>query len=620
MRARRIATSGCTAGCLRATPGSLMLGGGVERLMASLRVSLMQRLIAVCVMCGVFAVGAAAQVPASSSSSSTPGQQVQEQSSSRPHVGQPEAGGSAITLETSESLFDIAVALNTCGYDSDLASSQPVRAEVRSDIAAEVAESALIRQSKDKLCSYIEEHQLNDRGRELAQYISLALYVSPPPELAPTADETDMPPDALQVVNILPLLRDFADKASLHAVWAKHHAEYEAITGTVHDPVTRTILRTNLYLKVPVSSYDGRRLIILVEPMLAPNSPNARIYAADYVVVTSPNAAGAIKIDEIRHLYLHYQLEPLVYARAQSMARLTPLLKPVEDAPLEYIYKTDVVALVTECMIKAIEARTMNVGFPAPVKPQGTKARADLAKYDEELSTYDHQAEVVRRQQVTLDMRQGWVLVDYFYDQFSHFEHDPVGLGEAMGEMVYGMDVDRVRHSVEQVDFLPATSGDFVTRAPRALTGMMLAEKKMLEGDLDGADAIADKALEDPKQEHGDALYVKARVQLMQGDPKDSEEGFDEVLKVSHNPHTLAWAHIYLGRLYDIKDPPERAHALTEYKAALNVPAVPPDAQAAAQNGLKIAFEVPKVVHQEDEPLDPSGKAEKEAYKPDPPQ
>ena len=596
-----------------------MLSEGVERLMASLRVSLMQRFPAVIVMCGMFAVCAAAQVPASSSSSST-GQQVQEQSSSRPRVGQPEAGGAAITLETSESLFDIAVALNTCGYDTDLASSQPVRGEIRADIAAEVAESALVRQSKDKLCGYIDEHQLNDRGRELAQYISLALYIGPPPELAPTADETDMPPDALQVVNILPLLRDFSTKASLHAIWAKHHAEYEAITGKVHDPVTRSILRTNLYLKVPVSSYDGRRLIILVEPMLAPNSPNARIYSADYVIVTSPNAAGAIKFDEIRHLYLHYQLEPLVYARAQSMMRLTPLLKPVEDAPLEYVYKTDVVALVTECMIKAIEARTMDVGFPAPVKPQGTKARADLAKYDEELSAYDRQAEVVRRKQVTLDMRQGWVLTEYFYEQFSRFEHDPVGLGEAMGEMVYGMDVERVRHSAQQIDFLPASSGEFVTRAPRALTTMMLAEKKMLEGDLDGADEIADKALADPKQDRGDALYVKARVLLMQGDPKDSEENLDEVLKVSHNPHTLAWAHIYLGRLYDIKDPPERPHALTEYKAALSVPAVPPDAQAAAQNGLKIAFVVPKVVHEEEEPLDPSGKAEKEAYKPDPPQ
>ncbi len=415
-------------------------------------------------------------------------------------------------------------------------------------------------------------------------------------------------------------MRDFAAKVNLHSIWLKHRAQYEAITDKVHDPVTRQILATNVYLKVPVSAYDGRRLLILVEPMLAPNTPNARIYASDYVIVTSPKADGSVKLDEIRHLYLHFQIEPLVYARAQSMMRLTPLLKPVDEAPLDYVYKTDVVALVTECLIKAIEARTMDVGFPAPVKPTGTRARAELARYDEELASYDRQGEVVRRQQVALDMRQGWVLVDYFYNQFALFEHQPEGLGESMGQMVYGMDVDRVKHTAEQIQFLPATSTEFVTRAPRQPTGMMLAEKKMLEGDLAGAEAIADKALADPGQDHGDALYVKARLTLMQGDPETSFDGFEEVLKTSHNPHTLAWAHIYLGRLYDIKDPPQRQDAVTQYKAALAVPASPPDAQAAAQKGLKAAFTVPRTVHREEEPLDPSGKAEKEAYKPDQPQ
>jgi len=578
----------------------------------------MRRLFSVLFLSGLVAAVAVGQVPGSSSSDSPA--KAQEPSSSRPHVAQVDANGSAVTLESNEPLFDIAVALNACGYDADLADSQPVRSEVRADVSAAAAESALVRQSQTALCRYIEDHQLNDRGRELAQYISLALYVGPAPELLPTADETDMPPDALQVYTILPLLRDFANKVALHAIWLKHHAEYEALTAKVHDPLTKIILSTNVYLKVPVSSYDGRRLIILVEPLLAPNAPNARIYSSDYVVITSPTASGAIKLDEIRHLYLHYQIEPLVYARAQSMMRLTPLLKPVEDAPLDYVYKTDVVALVTECMIKSIEARTMYVGFPPPAKPPaGTTDRAVLVHYDEEMGNYRRQAEEVRRKQMTLDMRQGWVLTEYFYDQFSSFEHQPEGLDEAMGPMVYGMDVDRVKHTAEQTQFLPSGSSEVAVRAPRVLTGVMLAEKKMLEGDLPGAEEIAEKALADPTQDHGDAMYVKARVTLMQGDPKDSQEEFESVLKLSHSPHTLAWAHIYLGRLYDIKDPPERQQALGEYQAALAVPAVPADAQAAAQKGLKVAFVVPKVVHEDEEPLDPTGKKEKEAYKPDPP-
>ena len=485
------------------------------------------------------------------------------------------------------------------------------------DMAAAIAESPEAKKSASELCSYIQLHTLSNPGRSLAQYVSLALYLGPPPALERTADETDMPPDALDVVNILPLLRDFAKEISLHAIWLKHHAEYEAITDKIHDPVTKMILTTNVYLKVPVSSYDGRRMLILVEPLLAPNAPNARIYSLDYVIVSSPTAAAAVRMDQIRHLYLHYEIEPLGYAKSQSMMRLTPLLKPVQTAPLDFVYKTDVVALVTECMIKAIEARTLDVG-KAPAMPSN-KERAESSRYEEELASYERQGEAQRRKLVELDMRQGWVLVDYFYDQFRLLERTPEGLNDAMGEMVYGMDVGRVQHQAMQIAFLPTGSNEFVTKVKPAPSGLMLAEKKMLSGDLPGAELLADKALADPTQDHGEAMYLKARVILMQGDPEESFNGFEDVVKTSKNPRTLAWAHVYLGRRYDIKQPVERDHALAEYKLALATPGILPDAKTAAEKGLKTPFEVPKVAHSEEEPLDPTGKAEKEAYKPTPP-
>ncbi len=535
--------------------------------------------------------------------------------------------GAAITLETQEAMFTIAAGLNACGYDAGLAESNPVRGEVRADIAAEVAASSLARQKEADLCNYIQQHQMNDKGRELAQYVSLGLYVSAPPELEPIADQTAMPPDALQVVNILPLLRDWASTISLHSIWLKHRPEYEAITDKAHDPVTQMIFQTNIYLKVPVSTYDGRTLLILLEPLLSPAAPNARIYGSDYALVTSPTAAGAIHLEQIRHLYLHFEIEPLVYGRAQSMQRLTPLLKPVADAPLEFTYKSDVVSLVDECLIKAIEARTMDVGFAAPVKPANSRDREAEEHYTIELNAYLRSAEAVRRKQADLDMRQGWVLTDYFYGQLQSFERSPASLKDSMGEMVYGMDVERVRHQEEQIDFLPVGSGEFVSRVRAMPTGMALAEKKMMEGDLDGAEALADQMLAAPdavkdRQNQAEALYVKARVSLLEGDPESSFDQFQQVLAASNSPRTSAWAHIYLGRLYDIKMPAQRRQAVAEYKAALQVPGIQPDAAAAAENGLRKAFTVPKVVHEVEEPLDPSGKAEKDAYvpgQPDPP-
>ena len=268
---------------------------------------------------------------------------------------------------------------------------------MRTDVAGAVAESPAAQTARAAVCRYMVEHELNDKGRELAQYVSLALFLGPAPALKPTAEETEMPPDALAVVNILPVLRTFADSIKLHTIWLKHRAEYEAITERAHTPVADMVLSTNIYLKQPISSYDGRRLLILVEPLLAPNAPNGRIYGTDYALVTSPDQTGAVRLAQIRHLYLQYEIEPLVYARQQSMERLTPLLKPVADAPLDYEYKTSVVALVTECLIRAIEARTMDVGFAAPARLSGTRARADLARYDEELAPYARPAAAVRR-------------------------------------------------------------------------------------------------------------------------------------------------------------------------------------------------------------------------------
>jgi hypothetical protein len=535
-----------------------------------------------------------------------------------PRIAQPEAGGSAITLETNEPLFDLAVTLNVCGYDADLANSSSVRLKVREEINEELAASPAARDSRDALCGYVREHTLTDNALNLAQYISLALYLMPPPELTPTVDETELPPDSTQVVNILPLLRTFSQDVHLHAIWIKHRPDYEELVNRIHDPLTRMILDTNIYLRLPVSSYDGRRFLVLLEPMLSPAVTNARIYTNDYIVVTSPagDPPGAVRMDQIRHTYLHYEVEPLVYARAAAMDRLLPLLKPVQDAPLDFTYKSDIVALLTECLIKAIEARTMDIGIAKPKRPDAVKQRADIERYEAETTAYDRQAEIVRRKAVDLEMHQGWVLVDYFYDKLGQMEKDSISLKEDIGEMVYGMDVERERHRDEQIVFLPEGTHDVVRRAPRQISGLDLAETKLLKGDLDGASALAKSALDDPKGDHARAHYVMARINLMQREPDAAIEDFEQALQLSKDPRTLAWSHIYLGRLYDVV--PDRQKALLEYQAALTVRDSQPDTKAAAEKGLKEPFARPNApaAKPDEEPLDPSGKAEKQAYRP----
>ncbi len=553
------------------------------------------------------------------SSSSTPASATPDRSTPSPRIAQSETTGSGVTLENSESLFDLAVALNTCGYDADLSASVPIRAIVRDQVATAAAASPEIAAHRDALCTFLRQHTLADAGRNIAQYISLSLFLSP--DLMPTADETELPPDSAQVLAILPLLRTFAEDVHLRALWAEHHQAYEALSSQIHDPLTQMILNTNLYLRSPASSYDNRRFLVLLEPMLAPSTVNARIYGSSYIIVLSPSAAGSFHLEQIRHTYLHYQVEPLVYARAAAIGRLQPLLKSVANAPIEFTYKSDIVALIAECLIKSIEARTMDTGITAPVKPATIRQRAEMEHYDAEHSLYERQVEAARRRTVDLSMHQGWILTEYFYNQLISMEHDGVSLKDNIGPMVYGMDADRERHATQNIAFLPEATHEVVRRVAPTPTGLRLAEQKLLQGDAHTASEIATKALADPAADHGAANYILGRIDLLERAPEDAVTHFEAALRTGKDPHTLAWSHIYLGRLYDVQ--PDRKRAVAEYQAALAVNDPAPDSRTAATTGIRAPFALPRreavtpaQTDHDDEPLDPTGKAEKDSYKP----
>ncbi len=565
-----------------------------------------------------------------SSSSSEGAPSTTKDTTSAPRIAQAEVAGSAITLETSEPLFALAAALNTCGYNADLADSTPVRAIIRAELDTASTASPAAQKSRDALCAYIRQHTLADPGRNLAQYVSLALYTSP--ELMPTVDETELPPDSTQIVNILPLLRTFSEQTHLHAIWVEHRPDYTALTDKLHDPLSRMILDTNVYLHLPVSSYDGRRFLVLVEPMLSPAAVNARIYGSNYIIAVSPTAAGSFHLEQIRHTFLHYEVEPMIYARATAMDRLLPLLKTVQDAPIEFSYKSDIVALITECLIKAIEARTMDTGIAKPVKPTTVHQRSDMEHYDAAMSAYERQVEAVRRNAAEASTHHGWILTDYFYAELITEERNNMSLRDNIGQMVYGMDVDRQRHTAQQLTFTPDNNTEVVHRATPALTGLHLAELKLMQGDTTTAKSMADKALADPAGDHSEANYLLARIDLLQQQPEQARAHFEAALSVARDPHTTAWSHIYLGRLYDVE--PDRKRAVQEYQAALAANDPQPDTRAAAASGIKAPFALPhrdqpqardqpqepvqSQAKDDDDSVDLSGKAEKDAYQPAP--
>jgi len=503
--------------------------------------------------------------------------------------------GPTISLVSSEPVFIMAAALNACGYNEGIEESAPVRKHVRDEINQALAKSEDARSKRDKVCLYIAQHKLTGTVGDISQYISLSLYLTPPPELETVVDLPEMPPDSTQVVEILPLLRDFVAAVDLHGIWLAVHRMYDEETDRLHDGLSKMIVSTNLYLKMPASTYEGRRFVVVIEPMLSPSMVNARIYGTDYVVVVSP-VNGTIRLNDVRHAYLHYVIEPLLYARSNAIDRLQPILKEIHDAPLEFRYRSDTVALTVECLIKAIEARTMDTGIPEYKIPAGVP-RSDLPRYEHERQVYQEKVDAVRLATVHHDMTQGFVLTQYFYEQLLMFEKEPTGLADTIGEMVYGMDVVQQVHRARDTEFDKVADVDVLQRSkPRVLTGLDLAEARLSAGDVATASAMARQVLagnsdsvEGVSQE-ARADFILARAAAMTGHPGEAVDRFQKTLATAKEPRLLAWSHIYLGRMLDLDC--KRDQAVSEYRQALAVRDGEQDTRLAAERGVKTPYAV----------------------------
>jgi tetratricopeptide (TPR) repeat protein len=299
---------------------------------------------------------------------------------------------------------------------------------------------------------------------------------------------------------------------------------------------------------------------------------------------------------DVRHTYLHYVIEPLLYTRANAIDRTQPVLKEIRDAPLEFRFRSETVALTVECLIKAIEARTMDTGVPQYKIPTGVE-RSDLPRYEHERQVYQEKVDAIKWATVKHDMTQGFVLTQYFYEQLIQFEKDPASLRDTIGEMVYSMDVDQQVHRARQIEFDAQGDGDVLQRSkPRVLTGLDLAEARLAAGDFATASALARQSL----TVHSDTLesvadsaranFVLARAAIMTGHPEEAIDRFQKTIATSKEPRLLAWSHIYLGRMLDLDC--KRDQALAEYNQALAARDGEQDTRLAAERGVKTAYAV----------------------------
>lgn len=475
-----------------------------------------------------------------------------------------------VTIEPNESLFTVLAAINNCGFDAELANSDVLRQTIRGEIGHNLEASDSAKSAADAVCTFYRDHQQPDPSRTLSQYVSLALYLTPPPAFATKVKDSDVPPDVSAVLGMVPLLTKFYGEAGVHEIWEKHAQGYAELDGRYHDPLSKMIRDLELYLRLPTGGYLGRTFRIYVEPMGAPSEINARNYGTEYFVVITPGTASDLKLEQIRHTYLHYLLDPVVGKYAETLKTLEPLLDAVKLAPMDESFKSDASLLVTECVIRSIEARTLYGG------------KASLAQQE---------------QAVQDSMAQGFVLTRYFYEKLLDFEKDDIGFRTALPAMLAQIDVRREQKRASMVEFANQADPELLQLA-RPKEGKLLsqAEERLTAGDSATAEKLAKEALAEKTEDPGRALFILAQISL-NGNMDAAQGYFEQALKVTTEPKVVAWSHIYLGKILDLRDDntngPLRAQAIAHYKAAVTASDTLPEAKAAAQHGVDQPFQAP---------------------------
>ena len=452
-------------------------------------------------------------------------------------------------LDGNPALFAVLAAINSAGYDAEIDSptNHPLRAEMRRVIQAKNPPSLA------RLKTFFRDSRQGDWNAELSRYISFALTSGPPPSFKPKYDPAQMPPDVLALEPVRPMLAEFWAEAGLEQYWRAAQPAYDEVIARYQEPVINAILSANLYLRNPTSGMAGRRFQIYIDLLGAPNQVHARSYLDDYFVVVTPSVRP--RVEEIRHAYLHYLLDPLSIRYQTKLEPKKGLGDFAHASPiLAEQYKNDFVLLAGMSLVKAVEAKL------------------------------DRQA-----QKVDAAMSEGFILTAYFHEALGVYEKQEQALRLYLPAMIDAIDVSREDKRIAGVKFAESRTARVVRPAPQAVPELSEADKtfEAAEAAYRGKDFEKAKSgyrgliqTKDVTRLHAKAYFGLARIAALEKDPELAQQLFEKTLETSPEPFEKAWASVFLARLSRAAG--EMAEARKHYQRALAIEGASDAARQAA--------------------------------------
>lgn len=462
---------------------------------------------------------------------------------------------SDVVLDASPQLFSVLYAVRAAESSSASgASSGPVEARVEEALGR--MEPGTIAPLRD----FFEEHpHLRPEGN-LSTYVSMGLVLAPPPEFGWTLSERQLPPDVWEARAFLPLLREFYAQTQVAELWRRVRPYYERAIAEQQREVARLLLETRGYLRLIGESYPGRSYTVYLEWLVPPELLSARNYGESYFLVAHPQKAEAGFLEAVRHQYLHFLIDPLTAKYGERIRDWASLRSLAARAPrLPEMFREDLLLLATESLVQAVELR-----LRAPEPPE----------VDAELEERE---------------RSGYLLIRFFYDALQGFERAEPSLRYYFPDLLAGFNLERELARLQGVDFLPPPEEPTAPPepTPEEESRRLLAEGEgaLAAGDQQAARSNFQRVLEITPEEPR-ALYGLAILASLAEDRQQAKHYFLRALGRAREPHILGWAHVYLGRIYDLEG--ERQEALAHYRAALDIRVE--KVREAARQGLERPF------------------------------
>ena len=456
----------------------------------------------------------------------------------------PKAGGPAVAQTRTQGGFDLTeagvriqpdarlivmmAALDAAGFDPTPKGREPsaFRAQVRRE------QQDLDADLRQRMRVFFERNNRSlvtaTPAEQSAGYVSLAYALGPAPSFEAPSRSDDLPGGLLDVLDFVPLMREFYRKSGIDERLPEYLRKYQAEGDRLRPTTIEMVRNVVAYLhtrptissieKVPVKSPDqkkgvplryetrerARNFYIVPDLLAVPGTINFRVIADDYYVIVpfALNPAAS----ELRRAYIRFVIDPIILKNNRDIAARRADVKTLLDQRIaaNKEVSTDVFLAVMRSLVAATDirmdetTRIESLMREARSKLEKTTDAAQRTAITREL---DQRKASVQDEAIALlaeEYERGAVLVFFFADQLEGIEASGFDISNFFADMMTAFDpVREARRLTENAE-----------AQKRALEARKLRQAQMA-ANADGTDSSGPSALVKGLAAVDDLLSVK---------------------------------------------------------------------------------------------------------------